>query len=301
MTTEDTHISRLLPETREVLNANAAERIEYLKTDKWIPYPRANQILGKLEDLFNEPVQLRVSSLLIVGDSNNGKSSVVKKFERDHPKTDGMDCAAYPVMYVQAPPVPDERRFYDEIFSTLMVPFRHRDDPSQKIDMIDYYFNKLGTRMLIVDEIHNVLCGSVPKQRAFMNALKNLGNRMKMPLVLVGTKEALAATNTDTQISSRFRPMGLPLWKLDADFARLLASIETILPLHRPSMLATPEVATAVFELSEGNIGEIFALVNDAAMVAVDSGSEQLTIKEIKACGFVAPSKRRMAAELELA
>lgn len=301
MVTKDSHVNRLLPETRAVLNASGDERIEYLKADKWIPYPRANEVLAKMEELFNEPPRLRMPSMLIVGEPNNGKSSLVKKFERDHPKTDGLDSAAYPVMYVQAPPVPDERRFYDEIFSTLLVPFRHRDDPSQKIDMIAYYFNKIGTRMLIVDEIHNVLCGSVAKQRAFMNALKNLSNRMMMPMVLVGTKEALVATNTDTQISSRFRPMGLPVWKLDAHFARLLASIETTLPLHSPSKLATPEVATAVFELSEGLIGEIFALVNDAAMVAISSGSEQVTMKEIKNCGFVAPSKRRRAAELEIA
>lgn len=299
MTTEDSHLKRLLPETREALNGSDSERIEYLKTDKWIPYPRANEVLAKMEELFNEPVQLRTPNLLIVGEPNNGKSSLVKKFERDHPKTDGLDSAAYPVMYVQAPPVPDERRFYDEIFSTLMVPFRHRDDPSQKIDMIAYYFDKIGTRMLIVDEIHNVLCGSVPKQRAFMNALKNLGNRMQMPMVLVGTKDALHATNTDSQINSRFRPMQLPRWTLDVNFAKLLASIETTLPLRNPSRLATAEVATEVFELSEGYIGEIMALVSEAAMVAVASGSEQVTLKEIKACGFVAPSKRRSMAEME--
>jgi hypothetical protein len=226
---------------------------------------------------------------------------LVKKFERDHPKTDGWDSAAYPVMYVQAPPVPDERRFYDEIFSTLMVPFRHRDDPSQKVDMIRYYLDKIGTRILIVDEIHNVLCGSVAKQRAFMNALKNLGNLLQISLVLVGTKDALIATGTDLQISSRFRPMGLPLWKLDTDFACLMASIETILPLRRKSSLATIEVASEVFELTEGFIGEIMALVKDAVLVAIRSGSEQITLKEIKDTRFIAPSKRRQSAELESA
>ena len=295
------HIDRLLPEVREVLDKSDEERIEYLNIDKWIPYPQADRILAKMEELFNEPRQLRMPNLLVVGEPNCGKSSLAKKFERDHPKTDGWDSAAYPVIYVQAPPVPDERRFYDEIFSTLMVPFRHGDDPSQKVDMISYYFNKLGTRILIVDEIHNVLCGSVAKQRAFMNALKNLGNRLQMSIILIGTKDALMATGTDMQISSRFRPMGLPLWKMDADFARLLASIETILPLRRESKLATIEVATAVYELSEGYLGEIIALVKDSAIVAIKSGSEQITLKEIKSSGFIAPSRRRQAAELESA
>lgn len=299
MTAEDAHIGRLLPETREMLNGTIEERIEYLKTDKWIPYPAANKILAKMEELFSAPPRERMPCVLVVGDSNNGKSSLVKKFERDHPKTDGWDSAAYPVMYVQAPPVPDERRFYDEIFSTLLVPFRHRDDPSQKIDMVTYYFEKLGTQMLIVDEINNILSGSIAKQRSFMNALKNLSNKLKMPIVLTGTKDALMATSTDMQISSRFKPMGLPLWKLDADYAKLLASIELVLPLKKPSKLVTREVAEEIFKLSEATIGDMVDLITDAATVAIKTGSEQVSMKEIKATEFVPPSKRRIKAEME--
>lgn len=301
MTIDEQHAERLLPDAKAVLTGNDAERIEYLKTEKWIPYPRATQILNKLEELLNEPVRSRMPSLLIIGESNNGKTSLVKRFMRDHPITDGWDSAAVPVLYVQAPPVPDERRFYDDIFSTLCLPFRHRDDPSQKQEMISYYFRKIGTRMLIVDEIHNVLSGSMAKQRAFMNALKNLSNRLQIPIVLVGTKDALNATSTDMQISSRFKPMNLPLWNFNADFGRLLASIELTLPLRKPSMLTTKEVAEEIYELSEGNIGDILDVVNEAAMVAMRTGSEQVTLKEIKASGFTMPSRRRELAERESA
>jgi len=44
-----------------------------------------------------------------------------------------------------------------------------------------------------------------------MNGLKNLTNYTKRPLVLVGTKDALIATDTDAQIASRFKPEYLPL------------------------------------------------------------------------------------------
>ncbi|RII26341.1 MAG: hypothetical protein CXR31_11665 [Geobacter sp.] len=293
------HMDLLLPETKEMLDSNGDDRIEYLRTDKWIPYPRANQILKKIEELLKEPTKTRMSNLLIVGESNNGKTSLVKKFWRSHPPSDGLYEDAYPVMYVQAPPVPDERRFYDAILTVLLVPFRHRDAPSQKIADISYYFNKIGTRMLIVDEIHNILSGSVPKQRAFMNALKNLGNQLAIPIVLVGTKDALMATNTDMQISSRFKPEHLPVWRLDREFVQLLASIETTLPLRKPSDLATKELAQEIYRLSEGYIGEIVAVIGEAAVVAIQSGSERITTKEIKESGFIPPSKRRVITELE--
>lgn len=298
---KQTHFDNLLPETRRMLDKSDEERITYLEGEKWIPYPLAEKILGKMSALMKAPQKARMPNLLIIGDSNNGKTSVVRKFFRDHPPTDGRMEDAYPVVYVQAPPVPDERRFYDEILSVLMVPFRHRDAPSQKIEDIKYYFEKIGTRMLIVDEIHNVLSGSVIKQRAFMNALKNLGNKMMIPIVLVGTKDALVATSTDMQISSRFKPVRLSLWKLDRDFVQLLASIEQTLPLKKPSSLASKELAPEIQRLSEGQIGEIVSVVNEAAIMAIKTGSERITMKEIDACGFVPPSQRRTLAEMEIA
>lgn len=299
-TTDKTHLDNLLPEAREIVERSDRDRIEYIESDKWIPYPRANQILEKMDALLRAPNRSRMPNLLVVGDSNNGKTSVVKTFCRNHPPTDGLMGDAYPVVYVQAPPVPDERRFYDEIFSVLMVPFRHRDAPSQKLDDIKYYFEKIGTRMLIVDEIHNVLSGSMIKQRAFMNALKNLGNKMMIPIVLVGTKDALVATSTDMQISSRFKPIRLPLWKLDMEYAQMLASIEQTLPLKRSSSLASRELAPEIHRLSEGQIGEIVSVVSEAAVMAIKNGSERITMKEIKDCEFILPSQRRTLAELEV-
>lgn len=294
------HAEGLIPEAREMLERPDDERMQFIQMERWIAYTRANQILERMETLFDSPKKHRMSGLLIVGEPNNGKTSLVRRFCALHPKTDGWDDSPpYPVMYVQAPSGPDERQFYDSILGTLLVPFRYRDAPSEKLDSISYYFNKLGTRMLIVDEIHNILSGSSLKQRAFMNAMKNLSNIMQIPLVLVGTKEALAAISIDAQFSSRFRPERLQKWKVDQDFVNMLANMERTLPLAQPSNLATPELAPAIFELSGGILGELTALLSGAAAHAINTGTERISLKELRMTEKLPPSERLSYAAIE--
>lgn len=294
------HAERLIPDAREMLERSQDERLKFVQMERWIAYPRANQVLERMEALFNSPKKHRMPGLLIIGEPNNGKTSLVQRFCALHPKTDGWDDSPpYPVMYVQAPSGPDERQFYDSILGTLLVPFRYRDAPSEKLDSISYYFNKIGTRMLIVDEIHNILSGSSLKQRGFLNALKNLSNMMQIPLVLVGTKEALAAISIDAQFSSRFRPEKLHKWKTDQDFVNMLANLERTLPLAQPSNLATMELAPAIFDLSGGILGEMAALLSSAAAIAIKTASERISLKELSMAEKLPPSERLSYAAIE--
>lgn len=294
------YLERLIPEARKLVSSSNDERLRFIQIERWTPYPQADHILEKMESLFNAPERYRTASMMLVGEPNNGKTSLVRRFCSLHPKSDGWgDEPPYPVMYAQAPPVPDERRFYDSILGTLLVPFRHRDAPSEKLASISYYFEKIGTRMLIVDEIHNILSGSPAKQRAFLNALKNLSNQMQLPLVLVGTKEALTMLTTDEQLSSRFRPEKLPKWKEGVNFLNLLANLESTLPLKLSSNLASQELAPVLFDLSEGIIGEVATLVAAAATIAIKTGSERIGLKEIKAVDILPPSKRLADAAME--
>lgn len=300
MRIENDHVKSLHPETQEMLDGSDKERITYLKTDKFVMYPKAKEVLSKFEELIEEPKKTRMPCLLLVGESNSGKSSIAQKFERIHPPTDGIDKAAVPVVLVGAPDRPDSSALYDKILNAILIPFKKSDSLTKKEMEIQYHFSNIGTMLLIIDEIHNILSGSVAKQKAFMNAVKNLSNELPLSIVLIGTKDALNATNTDMQISSRFRPILLSRWKLDRDYVSLLASIERTVPLKKPSGLArNKELAETILGLSEGLLGEIISIINEAAMLAIKNGRERITIDEIENCGFIKPSQRRGLAVLE--
>lgn len=283
----------LLPEAKEALSKSDSERMDFIREERWIPYPRSERLLEKLETLLRMPKKTRMPSMLIVGESHNGKSSLIKQFIERHPPTDGLNDSPYPVFYLESvPPEPDEKRLYDEIFDRLLVPFRYSDPPSKKFAELRYYIDKLGMRMLIFDEIHNALSGSVLKQRVYMNALKNLNN-LHIPVVLVGTLDALYATGTDKQISSRFKPYSLPHWDVDRDYVKFLTSLEVTLPLKKPSNLATRDIATYIYDRAEsGCVGDFVDLVSEAAILAIESGSEQITVDELRDCEFIPSTKR---------
>jgi hypothetical protein len=95
----------------------------------------------------------------------------------------------------------------------------------------------IGLEMLVVDEIHHILAGHYAKQRRFLNVLKYLGNELEIPLVGVGTLDALRAVQTEPQVASRFDPIAVPRWQWSKEFLMLLASFERVLPLRQPSHL----------------------------------------------------------------
>ena len=119
-----------------------------------------------------------------------------------------------------------------------------------------------------------------------MDTIKNLSNQLKIPIVLSGTKDALRAISTNSQISSRFRPMYLTKWKMNKDFITLLATILSMLPLKKKSNILNKNAAELVLEMSEGYIGEIINLLKESAIYAIRTGSEQITIDELKKCDF---------------
>jgi len=292
----------LNPEVEALLSKSDEERIEYITKERWINYPLAQEIIDTLEKLKTyEKNKSRVTSILLVGSSNNGKTSLLNEFMRRNPwydyQSDNPDkltkeffdkytATGIPALYILAPSEPSEPRLYSNILNSIFAPFKESDAIARKQYLVEYYLDLLNVDMLIIDEIHNILSGSIAKQKQILNAIKNLSNHLKIPIVLSGTKDALRAVSTDTQISSRFRPIYLKKWKMDKEFISLLATFLTTLPLKKESQILTPNTAMEILEISDGYIGDIVALLKHAAIYAIESGTERITLKEIRECNY---------------
>ncbi|WP_319542715.1 TniB family NTP-binding protein [uncultured Pseudodesulfovibrio sp.] len=292
----------LTTRTSHKLSLPDDERIVQIRTVRWIGYPQANKGLEKLEDLLSYPEIHRMPNLLIVGDTNNGKTMLVKQFCTEHPPDDNIEgeAAIVPVLYVQAPPIPDEGRFYSAILDRLHAPCRPTERVGTKQFQVMSILNQVGTRMLIIDEIHQILAGHLNKQRSFLNVIKCLGNELKISVVGVGTRDALRAIQTDEQLANRFERFQLSRWGLNKDFLRLLISFERLLPLYLPSNLHEKRLAEQIFLMSEGYIGEVARLLISAAVTAVRNGDEKIGSRILKELDWCPPSDRRQMPELEI-
>lgn len=274
------------------------ERIAKIRGGHWIRYARAEQIDTRLDELLCLPKTPRMPNLLVAGETNNGKTALVTRFVRHHPPElgDHGTPSSVPVIAIQAPPIPDERRFYQAILTRLFAPFR----PSRSAGLLQHEVLQLlgtvGLRMLIIDEVHHVLAGPMLKQRHFLNVIKYLGNELQIPIVAVGMHDAFNAIHTDPQLANRFEPALLAKWTMSDEYLRLLASFEIALALQQRSNLLEPELALRILSLSEGTIGEIAALLSRAALHAIERGTETITMGTLHQCGYTSPSKRRSAA-----
>lgn len=168
----------------------ADERIQRIRADRWIGYPRAVEALNRLETLYAWPNKQRMPNLLLVGPTNNGKSMIVEKFRRAHPVGTDADQEHIPVLVVQMPSEPSVIRFYVALLAAMGAPLRPRPRLPEMEQLALALLRKVGVRMLVIDELHNVLAGNSVNRREFLNLLRFLGNELRIPLVGVGTREA---------------------------------------------------------------------------------------------------------------
>lgn len=280
------------PDFRHVMGMSDRDRIAFLDEPRWIAYPVASRILDTLRGLMEKPTRPRMPSLLIVGEPNNGKTTVVRRFLDLHGNGYVNDDAdpVKPVILAEAPPSADEKGLYISILERFFTPYRASDPASKLRYQVIHLLRLCRTRILVIDEFHSLLTGTAMKQREVMNAIKLLCNELAIPIVGVGTRDAVRVLHTDPQHASRFDVISLPLWELNQDFQRLLVGFEKILPLKLPSKLHQPELATALHAISGGNLGDLHHLLVECARAAIEGGKEQIDKKIIQDKAWVRPT-----------
>jgi hypothetical protein len=292
--------SHLLPSAQALARLPADERIQRIRADRWIGYPRALEAITRLEMLYDWPSKQRMPNLLLIGPTNNGKSMIIEKFRRQHPASSSDDQEHIPVLCVQMPSEPSVLRFYVALLAAMGAPLR----PGLRLPVLEQLvlslLRRLGVKILVIDELHNVLAGQSHHRREFLNLLRFLGNELRIPLVGVGTREAYLAIRSDDQLENRFEPIVLPLWEVNDDSCSLLASFAASFPLRRRSHIATPDMARYLLTRSESTIGELAHLLTAAAVAAVESGEEAINHRTLTLADYAGPSERRRQFEREL-
>jgi hypothetical protein len=269
---------------KEYLVRSIDDRMHYVMSDRWIGYSAASEVLQRLEDALVFPKSRR-NNLLIVGDSGNGKSTLLERFERKHPVNLGRETGedpCLPVCLFEMPPTPTEGRFWSAMLSAQHIPFKDRDTPDQKQRMALKVIAANRTRMVMIDEFHNVSQGSAKTIRQMLAVIRNMSNTLSIPIVAAGTREAIVTLNQDAQLTTRFEIITLPRWALNQEFLQLLASFESLLPFPEPSGFTSQMLATKIFSLSNGTIGGCSDLIRRAASSALRAGAKSVSLAEIE-------------------
>lgn len=276
--------AHLAPGIRTFVALGNEERLRVMQRDRWIDYARGGAVLERLTRLFDTPERDRMPCMLLHGESNIGKTQVIRKFMREHPAfyDEERGVERRPVIAMQMPSVPDHHRFYTALLLEIGAPHSPRAGVSVLESLARRLLREMKPRMMVVDEVHHLLAGSHREQRASLNLLKYLANDLKMSVVLVGTHDAVVALQTDAQMTSRFAPMELPRWSESDEFRKFLAAFVRLLPLKQPSALAHRDIVQFVLAATGGITGAVAQLLNCAAEFAIRDESESISLGHLE-------------------
>ena len=149
----------LNPTVAALLGAADRERIAFIRKSKWIEYDAADRLIVELEDLFDHPTRSRMPNMLIVSETNNGKTELLNAFRRKHPLVNDVNAEALsaPVIYIQAPPEPREDRLYKAILNEIGAIYPQNANAFRLLNQLLTILPLVFCLMLIVDEYHVLL------------------------------------------------------------------------------------------------------------------------------------------------
>ena len=271
-------VSHLTRGAREQLTLSDGDRIKAIYGARFVPHPNAKRVLDRLNFLVGYPKCARMQCLLLYGDSGMGKTMVVEKFLREHPSTfdAASGVARIPVVSVQMPPTPDEKRVYTQLMSAVGAPSLANERLHVLEERALRLLRKLEPKVIVIDEVHHLLSGSAREQRRSLNLLKFLANELRVCMVAIGTADARIAIQTDLQVASRFEPCHLPRWGATEAFRGFLTSFLKGLPLHEPSEITGREAVHLLLLRSSGITGRIALILARAAEMAIRKGTETI-------------------------
>lgn len=288
--------------TDSLLSPEDLGRIGSMKQTPWVGYDRAVMIRQEMDALVRQPRLPRPSNLVLVGDSNNGKSTILRNFCKKHFPQNQLNSpnTKLPVVMVQTPPHANEGRLYYEILTELGAASSPNESETSKLARIKLIFEHLDTKVLILDDLFNIGSSTIALRRRFLNALRNLGNECGVSIIGAGTPEILNILASDPSIQNRFKPLFLPRWNKDesiGEFARIMSSLQESLMLKEQKPFKGREFFERLLVFSEGLLGEAIALLHLLAENAIRTGkecieAEDITREHLKKINWVSPKDR---------
>ena len=262
------------------MTLSANERAKLMLKERFITHERLKPILDHIEFLLLQPRQSRASGLVVSGTPGSGKTMIARAIQRRNQPTPSEDgrSPGMPVMCISMTGAREAKTLYNRMLAELGIPDAGRYSGTDRERMALKLCRAADLRLLIVDEIQDILTSTARQQRIAMDTIKFLMNELGLPTLVLGTSQAPEAMQVDEHLNARFKYRELPVWKQDVHLVRLLDVLECALPLRKRSHLSSPALSSEILRLSEGVLDPMMKLVTYAAAHAIECGDEQITV-----------------------
>lgn len=226
--------------------------------------------------------------VIISGASGTGKTTALTQLGRTHERhirnRHPEDPHRLPVLYVTVPPAATARMLAVEFARFLGLEFSSRANITDVVNAVCATAAHTRTELVCVDELHNLNIATRTGAEV-SDQLKYFAERLPATFIYAGIDveaQGLFAGTRGRQIAGRFsvipaKPFAYGTTEQRDTWRALVATLEGTLRLHdhRPGALVALE--EHLYRRSAGMIGSLSQLVRGAAILAIETGAEQIT------------------------
>lgn len=248
-----------------------------------IAHPLFETALAQIEeDIAAAAAGLDAQARLVCGQSGSGKTTLVKEVVKRHPVRSTADGDVRPVVHVELAEATTKKAMVSAIFQAMGYDNRARLTANQIVEEISDKVERLGVKMILVDEAHHLINGR--EIGPITEFLKSLLNRIGCNIVLVGLPE-LQNTMHFEQFDRRLRPdialapYNWSVWQEKLQFVRILAKFEQLCGLEKASKLASNDLAPRIYVATGGHIGIVVKYLIAALTMAIRSNTGMINKK----------------------
>ena len=222
-------------------------------------------------------------AMVIAGPTGVGKTALIKYFRASLPKSSLFE-QGFGATAVRLPSKPNLGHFVGAMLRQLRHPFPQvsHHTLSIKRDVLIDALRQRGTRMLFLDEAHNLRDQSKIRSRAFdgtnvTDCVRELVDEVPLALCMSGTEELLQLQeldrHLDNRVSARFQLTDFsdgPMWKAFLSAFRKHCSLIDL------SIIETADQSRKLHVATSGNLRQFKRLVTEAVLICADSGVDAL-------------------------
>lgn len=232
------------------------------------------------EDIAASEAGLNAQARLVCGHSGSGKTTLVEHVVERHPVVRAPDGDIRPVVHVELAEATTKKGMVSAIFHATGYDNRARLTASEIVEEIADKVERLGVKMILVDEAHHLINGR--EVGPITEFLKSLLNRIGCNIVLVGLPELQNMRHFE-QFDRRLRP-DLALapynwaeWQEQLQFLGLLTMFEQLCALEKASHLSSGDLAPRIYVATGGQIGIVAKYLAAALKIAMLRGEARIT------------------------
>lgn len=253
-----------------------------------ISHPEFSRVVKDIDDYMHlAKLEENPSSLLIIGDSGVGKSTIYDYIVNRYKRVTYSETGTIINIISSTIPKPVTITHVTEVLLKALGDLRYdKGSRPNKLARLEGYIKDCEVEFIILDEFQHFLKpGNTKVNHDVADWFKSLMNATSSSFILFGTQDASHVLEDNDQLDRRFvnfiqiRPYGFKTTEEKAIFKELLHQFDLLLPFEESSNLNTNIMAKRLFQASQGKIYVIHQILSDATYYASKEDCKNIELK----------------------